>query len=280
MNTKTKKPHFVPIAYLQYWNINGNPNGRDSSIYWTDGKKCNQQSVKKLAVQSGLYSKKDPNKAEDHFNEFEGDWSKLVMQLNNGNPSRPEILASLLLLQSSYFLLRNPNFDNKSSEERIHVYKEATEVYWREVLMGGEPKKEHEAIKHMLKLWNCHLLIAQEKPWITSDNPVVLLSYKGITPAIIFLPITPTYALIAIKNDALQLTNKKITAKDTSHLNSYSVINSIRHVYSNKEFKPDEVESISKSLEQRPDTENWIDLEQIHIEPYDYPVLGMELGFL
>lgn len=280
MITKTKKPHFVPAAYLQYWDISGNPNGRDSSIFWTDGERCNKQSVKKVAVQCGLYSKKDPNEAENHFNEFESDWSKLIKHLNNGNPSRPEILASLLLLQSSYFLLRNPNFENKSSEERIHVYKEAIEVYWREVLMSGEPKKEHEALKHMLKLWNCHLLIAQEEPWITSDNPVVLLSYKDITPAIIFLPITPVYALIAIKNDALQLTNQKITAEDTSHLNSYSVINSIRHVYSNKEFKPEEVERISKWLERRPNTENWIDLEQIHIEPFVYPVLGMELGFL
>lgn len=281
MTNITKKPHFVPAAYLQYWDVGKKPNGRDSLIYWCNGEICTKQKVNKVAVQSGLYSKTDPNTAEEYLSEFESDWSKLVNQLITGKPPKNEILGALLLLQSSYFLLRNPKFSNISTEDRIDVYKKAIEGYWREILMAGTvPGEKEDALIKLGKMWSCHLLPAQEEPWITSDNPTLLLSYKGESPGIIYLPINPDWALFAIRNSVVSLKRTKITEQDTKYLNSYTTINSIRHIYSCDSFDKNEMISVSKWLSRRPETDNWIDEEEMHFEPFIYPVHGMTLSFL
>lgn len=281
MATRTKKPHFVPVAYLQYWNAGGTPRGRDSKVWWCDGKQCTSQRVGKIAVQNGLYSTKDPNAAEAYFGEFEVDWAKLVGQLCSGRAPSPDILAALLLLQSSYFLLRNPHFRNNDSVERFDVYKFAVEGFWREVLMGGNvPTNIEDAPAQLLKTWSCHLLRAQQEPWITSDNPVLLLTIGETTPAVIFLPITPDWAVMALCVKGAKLSGQKISAQDTEYLNSYTTINSIRHVFSNAKLNDAEIASAGKWISRRPKTDNWISREQLHLEPFKYPVLGMKLGFL
>jgi hypothetical protein len=174
-----------------------------------------------------------------------------VKQLAAGRPPRSEILASLLLLQSSYFLLRNPKFRNNDSPERFDVYKLAVEGFWREVLMAGHvPEQMEEAPKQLLKTWSCHLLRAQTESWITSDNPVLLLTLGETTPALIFLPITPTWAVLALRTGAAKLSSSKITAQDTEYLNSYTAINSIRHVYSKSSFDNTEYQELQGIKEQ------------------------------
>lgn len=281
MVTRTRKPHFVPSSYLQFWDSNGMPQGRESTIWWCDGKVSRLQSVGSIAIQRDLYSATNPNAAEMYFSEFETDWAKLVKQLANRRPPRPEILAGLLLLQSSYFLLRNPKFRSNDSVERFDIYMVAVEGFWREVLMAGHvPDKIEDAQNQLLKTWSCHLLRAQKEPWITSDNPVLLLTLGETTPALIFLPITPTLAVLALRTGAANLSGGKITAQDTEYLNSYTAVNSIRHVYSSSSFDSTEISSIGKWFDRRPKTDNWISRSQIHIEPFKYPVLGMNLGFI
>jgi hypothetical protein len=92
MAPRTKKPHFVPAAYLQFWNFDGTAQGRESKVWWCDGKQCQLQRVGNMAVQADLYSPKNPNAAEAYFGEFEVDWAKLVGQLISGRPQRREIL--------------------------------------------------------------------------------------------------------------------------------------------------------------------------------------------
>lgn len=281
MTNITKKPHFVPAAYLQYWDVGQNPNGRESSIYWCDGNICTKQKLKNVAVQSGLYSKDAPNSAEEYLSEFESDWSKLVNQLINGRVPQADILASMLLLHSSYFLLRNPKFSKKGDLSRIEIYKQAIEGYWRDVLMAGEiPDKIEDAAAQMLSVWTCHLVMAQGEPWITSDNPVLILSIQGVTPAIIFLPITPKWALIALNNNVVHLSSNKMTSQDTNYLNTYTTVNSIRCVFSDSTFQETDIKSISKWFNRRPETENWIAEGEIHIEPFNYPISTMSLSFL
>lgn len=281
MNNITKKPHFVPAAYLQFWDATGSYNGRESSIYWCNGEITTKQVVKKVAVQSGLYSETDPNSAEDYFSEFESDWSKLVKQLLSGNAPRADVMSGLLLFQSSYFLLRNPKLSNESGSERITAYQKAIEGYFREVLMGGKvPPTKEEGLAKLSENWSCHLLPSQKEPWITSDNPTLILSFNGHIPALIFLPITPKWALLATKNGVMKLTSQNVTSKDVEYLNSYTAINSIRQIYSNKPFDEQEAKSLSKWFTKRPQVDNWLGENEMHLEPFVYPIKGMELSFL
>ncbi|NVJ66467.1 MAG: DUF4238 domain-containing protein [Gammaproteobacteria bacterium] len=281
MSTKTKKPHFVPAAYLQFWDVEGEPKGRDSSIYWCNGSITTKQSVKKVAVESGLYSKDDSNSAEDFFGEFESDWSKLIKQLLSGRGPSKEVLAGLLLLQSSYLLLRNPKLSNKSNTERIDAYKKAIEGYYIEVLMGGvSPETKRDSLTYLSKIWSCFLIPSSDDPWITSDNPTLILSYGIHTPALIFLPISPKWAVIALKNDILELSSKKITSKDVEYLNSYTAINSIRQIYSNAPFSEEENINLAKWFKLRPETESYLGVDEVHFESFMYPVSSMELTFI
>jgi hypothetical protein len=281
MAQRTSKPHFVPAAYLQFWDFEGKPKGRESRLWLCNGKVSKLVHVRNVAVQSGLYSTRNPNAAERYFGELERDWAKLVHQLRNGRPPRADILAALLLLQSSYFLLRNPKFRNSDSIERFDVYKSVIEGYWTQVLMNDRvPEKIEHAARQMLGTWTCHLLQAQTEPWIASDNPVLLLSIADVAPAIIFLPITPTWALLALKADVVTLKSRKITAQDTEYLNSCTAINSIRHIFSNRQFDSKEIDSFAKWLARRPNSDSWISRTAIHIQPFQYPVHGMKLGFL
>ncbi len=277
---RPKKPHFVPVAYLQFWGSSGRPQGRHSKIWWCDGKVSKLQRAGTVAVHVGLYSAKNSSVAETYFGEFEADWEKLVRRLVAGRP-RSEILASQLLLQSSYFLLRNPKFSVNESAKRFEMYKLAVEEFWRKVLMAGHvPEQINDAPKQLLKTWSCYLLRAQSESWITSDNPVLLLTIGETTPALIFLPITPAWAVLALKSSAATLSGGKFTAQDIKYLNSYTAINSIRHCYSQSRLSDAKIASIGKWLARRPKTDNWISEKQIHIEPFKYPVPGMAFGFL
>ena len=94
------------------------------------------------------------------------------------------------------------------------------------------------------------------------------------------MPITPKWALLATKNGVIKLTSDKITSKDVEYLNSYTAINSIRQIYSNQPFKEHEKESLSKWFSKRPQVDNWLGENEIHLEPLVYPVNDMELSFL
>lgn len=293
---RTKKPHYVPASYLQYWSIGSKRYSRTSKIYVCDGKTSWKTKAENIALEHNLYSLKDPNSAEKFFLEFEGDWVKLVNKLSSGKGPKKDILAPMLLVQSSVLLLRNPNFSNESSEERIDIYKKAIDHYLREVLMEAsklpekvEDKDEDrkvmlDMIKQINKAWSSFILIAQDEPWITSDNPVLTLNTDKSNPSIIFLPITPGLALIAINNKAIKLTSSNITAKDTETLNTYTTINCNRFVFSNKEFEESDIKITDKWINLRPKLSNYMDDELIHMDSIRYPIKGstksMDLSFI
>ena len=147
MGSVTRRSHYVPAAYLQFWDIDGVPNGRNSTLWVTSEKGCMKRSVNNTAIQSWVYSRKNPNEAESYFSEFEADWSKLIKQFLIGKQPKNEIFANLLLLHSAYFLLRNPSIESKGASERIENYKQSIELFWREILLEGQQVSSLNAAK-------------------------------------------------------------------------------------------------------------------------------------
>ncbi len=277
----TKKPHYVPAAYLQFWSLDGKPNGRKSKIYATDINGSNIRSASNTAIVNKFYSKSDPNSAEEYFQEFENDWAKIIKQFLDNKGPKPNILSTLLLLQSTYFLLRNRSFDKQSKKERIEIYQHSIEAYWKDILMNGSNGESPEVCaKIMSENWICHLLPSNGEKFITSDNPTLTLNVKGNTPGIIYLPINPNWSVIALKKDIISLSSSEISKKDVEYLNSYMISNCNREVYSDEQFTKEDISSCKKWINQRPKRKNWFDDEVMHLESFDYPILGMELSFL
>lgn len=236
----------------------------------------------KVAVQKHLYSKTNPNDAEDYFGYFEGNWKELIDELHAGKVSKRR-LAALLLLQSSVLHLRNPSYriNDDDSAERFDVFKLAHEAFFQTVLLDGHvPDQMQDDLDRMLEIWGCSLLPAQSESWITSDNPALHLTIGETTPAIIFLPITPKWAVIATKIGVAEVASNQITPQDIEYLNTYSTINSIRHIYSNSDFDAADIKSQEKWYLERPSGDNWMSSEEMHMEPFIYPVKGMTLSFL
>ncbi len=277
----TKRPHYVPVAYLQFWSVDGIPNGRNSKLYVTDINGSRSNIASNTAVVKNFYSKLDPNSAEEYFQEFENDWAKLIKQFLENKGPRPEILGSLLLMQSAYFLLRNRSFDKQSKKERIEIYKHSIEAFWKQILMNGKYAiSPEESSRIMSKNWICYLLPSDGEKFITSDNPTLTLNVNGITPAIIYLPMNPKWAVLALKKDVFNFLSSKITKQDIEYLNSYVISNCNREVYSDGPFTGIELSSLKKWIDKRPKRKNWFDDEVMHIESFDYPILGMKFSFL
>lgn len=278
---ETRRPHYVPSAYLQFWSESGNPEGRSSLIYVADENGNNKRKSGNTAIVNNFYSDSNPNEAEKFFQEFENDWVKLIKQFLAGKGPKPYIIAGLLLLQSSYYLLRNRSFKNKSYKERIELYKHSIETFYRTVLMDNKMgKTKEECLKILMDNWECHILPCKDENFVTSDNPTLTLNYKDNFPALFYLPINPKWAVIALKKNVLKIKGSIITNQDIQYLNSYMSINCNREIYSCEPFDDADIISFKKWIEKRPEKTNWFDDEAMHIESFNYPVLGLTFSFI
>lgn len=277
----TKRAHFVPASYLQFWSCTGVPEGRKSKIYWTNGDTTNLVKVEKIAHQNFLYSRTNPNAAEEFFQEFETDWVKFVKRLVEGKLPSKKVTYASFLLQCGFLLLRNPKMDNASDDDRIDAYKSAIEVFFKAVILNQSvPPTKEEALEQISEIWDMRFVQSKGKKWIASDNPVLTLAYKEAVPVIIFIPVTPQYGFLAVKRTAFLLGEAEFSEQDCRFLNSYVAMNVNRQIYSSDPIECDDIKSFKKWIDRRPSTKNYIDHDVIHIEPFNYPIGGMELSAL
>ncbi|SFC98047.1 DUF4238 domain-containing protein [Algibacter pectinivorans] len=277
----TKKPHFVPATYLQFWSVDNIPNGRKSKIYVTDINGSRITSASKTGVARHFYSKTDPNKAEEYFQKFENAWTKLVKELLENKGPKPEILSCLFLLHSSQFLIRNRCFENLSEKERIEIYHNCIETYWTKTIMNNKIGKTHEeSLKLIEKNWTCLLIRNKDERFITSDNPTLTLNAKGKNPAIIYIAINPKISLLALSNQVIKLKSNNVTEQDIDYLNNYTIGNCNREVYSNKPLEKESLSKIIEYMKIRPERNSTYNDKTLHLKSYDYPILGMEFSFI
>lgn len=279
--TITKKPHFVPASYLQFWSVDKIPKGRVSRIIVTDSNGSRISPVSKTGVAKHFYSKSQPNKAEEYFQKFENGWAKLIKELINSKGPKPEVLSCLLLQQSSQFLIRNRCFENLSEKERIEIFHNCIETYWTKTVMDNNSgKSPEESLKIIEKIWTCLLVSNKDEKFITSDNPTLTLNTKGFKSAIIYIALNPKWALFAFKNEAFKLKTNKVTEQDIEYMNNYTIGNCNREVYSNKTLDEENLSKFIEYMKIRPEKKSWYDENSLYLQSYDYPVLDMEFSFI
>ena len=283
MATDYRLQHYVPAAYLQAWDEGGKPRGRKSVIhvFRIDGRRVRKASAESVCRQKFFYASTRRSEAEAYFSEFEAGWARMAAQLETGAFKNPEALASLLLLQAAYFTLRNPSFENLTELARIDAYKQAIETFLKAVYLGNDvPPTIQEAQKRLLATWSVHVLPWKDEYFITSDNPVTLLAAKRGLIDVVWLPVSPRRAVIALRRSRFSLSAAKITTDDIRRLNSYTVLNCGTELFSHLPWDSETIQYLDKWRALRPRTPRALHPGRIQVSTLPYAYHGLELSFL
>lgn len=229
---KPRKQHWLPCAYLQFFDLCGKPAGRDSRIYCADSKSCFEAKVGNIAAENYFYSRADPLGAEATFYEEENDYPKLIDEIvKNGTLRDSEFIS--MVIQVFTLHLRTCAYENRTSEERIDAYNTMNKTFVQRQLADFPSQADNKAglYNHLMENWKVLVVNSPKVRLITSDHPVVLFGDNRIRLG--FLPVTPLLGVIIYDIRKVLPVNDTIPAEDASKLNAVQCNHCHRHIYSN-----------------------------------------------
>jgi hypothetical protein len=252
-NNSVKRPHVVPASYLKFWDFEArySEKGRRSQIYITDGEYMRLDVVENISIRKKYYSNENPEKAEEFFGSFESDHAELVENIvQTGIFPKTRLSVVIFATQMLYLLMRNPTFVHKYNEnERINNVKIMAEYFWQEFFTPKLLDKKLSQIgrqKAILDRWGMVVLGSSVGHFITSDNPVAVVTLTDSDYDLFLLPISPNYTVCLYSR--VKLPNGpdfhfvEASKIDTLSLNRLHVLNANREIYSNKSFTKEEIQ--------------------------------------
>lgn len=259
---RPKRQHWVPCGYLQFFAINGDVQGRNSQVYFTDGKISKIAPVKDLAVEKFTYSRE--NLALDHeFNEMEKDLPSIIRKILKAEDLRKKEYYSLIIIMCD-LNLRSVAFENRTDLERFHVYEAISKSFNQDMYADAEGQGNdlNGMIEHLKMNWELAPICSETgEKFITSDNPsMILTDPKDQRPVLIYLPIHPQRAVIAYDKRSIKMTSGEVTIDALRLLNGLQINLAVRHVFSDYDImdEPEDWEKL-KLLTKREKPERWID---------------------
>lgn len=265
MNTDKKIQHFVPKFYLRNfsYNMNGNQIGifnTKSSFFLKDGK------LKTQASKNFFYG--HDGKIEERLSKLEGYLAigikKMLDSILLPRPNSREHLDLLSFVALMH--LRNPSIIEYAKTSRKELQKKTKELYPKYDFKDLIPELNHEsAVKLTLSninvgIKNCQdlnykfLINCSDKPFITSDNPIIKYNkfleekkwihgktgYGNIGLQII-IPLNPRIGIIFYDSLVYKVGFKKRNyviidqEKDVDQLNILQFLNCSDMIYFNEE---------------------------------------------
>jgi hypothetical protein len=272
----TKRQHFVPASYLQFFGVSESGSGRQSKVYVLSSNRYCVERVENVSFSNWTYSKQNPNEAEKYFHQIESTYPNLLRRLLKLE-SVSEIEKALLFITAVNLNLRNPSYIKPSPRERIDLIKISELSFIFE-----KHKSPTSFLTHLMIDWTVRILKVDEF-LVTSDNPSVMFSTKDEFSCLL-LPLTPSHLFVAYRKSIFRDFNFKeikISERDISNLNAYQAIFSIREIYSNLPHTPEEIHSFRKWFKRKIVVRGEITSDFIKLSSYNYPPLnGLDLSFL
>ena len=238
---KTRKQHYLPCSYLQFFDISGIPSGRDSRVYCIDGKRCFKQKVEDIAFENFFYSSNDPDSAEAVFHTEEQNYQYLVKEIESNRSI--EGLNHVLMLNNMFTLhLRTSAFDNHTGLEQIEAYNQLNKTFLvAHIVDTPEQAENAEAIKNiLLDNWRILPLFTKSPVFITSDHPAILFGDNKVR--IVFLPIKPFLAVVAFDLRKVKQNGKSIVSDDIRKMNAVTCNHYNRFIFANYDMGKNEIE--------------------------------------
>ena len=193
MPKETRKQHYLPFAYLNYFRVDANVLSRKKArIYRDDGTRVDLVKVGSQCYRNWFYRSANTRESESGFQLFERDWSTQVRNIRSGKREDAMVFAQMLL-----YHFRNTSIRHLSNMDRYDAVTKAVYI-WIEQKVLALPKgvRFTDDPRHVTEFpWHVRL-VRLKSPLLTSDNPSVMAvppERKGYAP--FFLPISPNELL-------------------------------------------------------------------------------------
>ena len=274
----TRRPHTVPASYLKFWDRDrDHSRGRDSIIYINDGTKCRFDKVSNISIRRKYYSTVNPNAAESFFSVIEDDYARFVNTIITTGTVPKGLAATLSLINFIISLLaRNPTFEHKfKTDERIENVKIAQKEWRRHFLFDLGSKGENVDYRAVNELWGLMIVGTPTADFVTSDNPVAVITISELKYDMYILPVSPNYVGLVYKKAKIKnpkdFTFAEATVRDIERLNSLQAMNANRENYANTVFSDEEIASLAKLKAKTASRDNFIDEKLMRLEPFQIP---------
>ena len=235
----TKKQHYVPCCYLQFFAEAGSwEKGRNTKIFFTDGKKSLSVPVKELAREDHAYSKDFPE-FDKEFEAMETSYPPIIRKImNNQVLTRLEYYGLMMTMVD--LNLRNIAYEKRTKAERRVVYEAISRSMNADMFAEarGAGTDNRGILEWVVKHWRVQPLMPEtEEKFITSDNPSAIYGEARTgRPVLVYLPVHPKYAVIAFDNRFLRVTSNLVTDDALGVLNGLQVNHCVKHVFSDHDL--------------------------------------------
>jgi hypothetical protein len=274
----TRRQHYVPCAYLQFFDALGAPRGRESEVYVSsrDGH-SRLTRVAKVGFQNWTYSRARSHEAEALFQKLERDYPdfarRMIADMDPG-PVRGHLISTLMLDMH----LRSPAYENRTAKERISMYPVITKALIGQLVAPGEDLDMRAAGMRLRQEWQVTAIKADNETFFTSDSPTLIFSNSTQSLAIA-MPISPQIYALTYNSRHLDLVHTSATDADVGLLNGLQVRYCMRDVFSHEPLLDTADWDTLQSVIERKRPERWIDHD--HIRPnFIDPNLVLRFSFL
>lgn len=280
-NTEKKNQHYIPKFLLRYFSYQDNQNqigiyNKNSNYFKQDAKLKTQASKKFFYGKDGLI--------EDWLGEIESLVAPIFLKIKNEqilpkymSTDQVDMLFFLILLD-----MRNPNrkahFQNstklfkehlllKGTDKNSHIIKEIEDYEKKDESFQRMIIKSRSLISHCMDLKYKLIKTTSERPFITSDNPLVKYnqflekrkwqygSHNGFGSlgAQWIIPLNTEYLLFFYDENIYKVGNKKENIveikepKSIDQLNILQYLNATNNIFFNHKTGKDYVEYIASS---------------------------------
>ena len=263
MSNAVKRQHWIPCCYLQFFAINGEINGRNSSVYFSDGQYCKRSSVKNLGVAKYTYSKTNPS-IDAIFHDMEADYPRIVRKIISGETLSLKDKVGLILTVFD-FSHRNISIENRSDAERASVYDRISRRFIHDLIDQAEiDAHDMQGLSDFINLrWGLKILKLENKKekFISSDNPtIVFFEPTHNKNALAILPIHPEFAIAVHDKHFVEVISSIISDNELGILNGLQCKYCIRHIIADHNISIDQSDfSKIQNIMQRPKPERWAD---------------------
>ncbi|GJL80210.1 MAG: hypothetical protein NPINA01_31990 [Nitrospinaceae bacterium] len=267
MNQGPKRQHWLPCAYLQFFSIDGQPHGRETQIYFTDGRSSQITSVNNLAVAKYTYSRTNPE-CDSVFHNMEKNYPPIIKNILKGNQLTKKDKYGLIMMMFD-LNLRNVVYENRTEMERIKLYEGISRAFVGSMFeeTTGKGNDFNEMASHLEKNWELDSLRSTSgEKFISSDNPSMIIADKNSSrPVLVCLPIHPDLAMIAYDKRTSEIISNSITDDALGILNGLQIKLSVRHTFSDHDIMlpPTTSKRVQELLDQEK-PERWIDQDWWH----------------
>jgi hypothetical protein len=280
-NTEKKNQHYIPKFLLRYFSYQDNQN--QIGVYYKKGKYFKQDSKLKTQASKKFFYGKD-GLIEDWLGEIESIVAPIFSKIKNEQilpkhmlTDQVDMLFFLILLD-----LRNPNrkthFQNstklikehllsKGADKNSDIIKQIEDSEKQDVSFQRMIIKSRRLISHCMDLKYKLIRNTSQKPFITSDNPLVKYnqflekrkwqqgSHNGFGSlgAQWMIPLNAEYLLLFYDENIYKVGNKKEKiveindVKSIDQLNILQYLNSINNIFFNHKTQKEYAEYIANS---------------------------------